>query len=144
MLIDAHTVHYQWKLPHLCQLLKHIGRFRDHSHWGKEKEIFTDRIQSMGEGNVFIDVCQSVHGGRVHPGYTPSSGCTPLRPPHQKTDGQQVVGTYPTGMHTCLKDTFHLCRHLIKTNVWCAEFPREPPESDVVKIRPRSVWISRN
>ena len=30
-------------------------------------------------------------GGRVHPGCTPSSGCTPL----------QWIGTHHTGMHTC-------------------------------------------
>ena len=49
MLIYAHTVHYQCKLPNLCQLLKHIlvdrkikvGRFRDIHTERKQKRLFS-------------------------------------------------------------------------------------------------------
>ena len=58
-----------------------------------DQALITDRIWSMGEGNVFTGVCYS--------------GCTPppvdVPPPfRQKTDGQQEVSSHPTGMHTCL------------------------------------------
>ena len=75
--------------------------------------IFTDRIRSMGEGNVFTGVCHSVHkwGGGCILDAPPSRGCNPpslvctlewMHPlPWLKIDGQQAVGTHPTAMHTC-------------------------------------------
>ena len=33
--------------------------------------FITDRIRSMGEGNVFTGACHSVYRGGVHPGCTP-------------------------------------------------------------------------
>ena len=65
----------------------------------------------LREGNVFISVCLSSGGGGwVHPeGMHSQDGCTPTHllrmdapthPPRQKTNGQQVGGMHPTGMHT--------------------------------------------
>ena len=59
-----------------------------------QKECHYRPHTEYGEGNVFIGVCHSVQQG---------GGCIQdPPPPPKKTDGQQAVGTHPTGMHTCL------------------------------------------
>ena len=55
--------------------------------------IVTDRIWSVGEGNVFIGVCHSVDRGRVHRGSDASPRCTP---PIQ-VDAPPLQWMQPTG-----------------------------------------------
>ena len=83
--------------------------------------IFTARKWSLGQGNVFTPVCHSVHRGCVSQhswGRPPLQGRHALPrqtpPPHSDTTwySQQVGGTHPTGMHTCLFSEYlviHLC-----------------------------------
>ena len=79
----------------------------------------------LGQGYVFTDVCDSVHGGgtvhagiplprdQAHPPGTRHNNPGPGTPPHQDqvppgTEhagryGQRAGGTHPTGMQSCLK-----------------------------------------
>ena len=73
--------------------------------------IFNDRIRSMGEGNVFTGVClftrpfafgggsawRGLHrrGSAWRGGLHEGGGASVLR-------GQILIGTHPTGMHSCM------------------------------------------
>ena len=76
----------------------------------------TARKRSLGQGNIFAPVCQSVHGGSTWAGTPPPRAGTPTpqagtplwagTPPlgryNPPSDGQCAGGTHPTGMHSCL------------------------------------------
>ena len=84
--------------------------------------LFTDRIQSMGEGNVFTGVCNSVHRGSPSWGeklllelLTPSWGGwvsgqsgRQIPPPHHGM-ATAAVGTHPTGMHSFYFEIWIIC-----------------------------------
>ena len=80
----------------------------------KSDGIFTARKRSLGQGNIFIGVCQEFcsQGGAPHPGgcFLPeglpprgggaSSGGVPGGDPAGTATA--AGGTHPTGMHSCL------------------------------------------
>ena len=58
--------------------------------------------RSLGQGNIFTNVCHSVQGwGDLHPGGSASRGVG-QNPPQSDTMayGQRAGGTHPTGMHS--------------------------------------------
>ena len=58
-------------------------------------QIFTVHKRSLGQGNIFTPVCDSVHrDGGLLPG-----GGVWWRPPRTAT---AAGGTHPTGMHSCI------------------------------------------
>ena len=71
--------------------------------------IFITRKRSLNQGNVFIPVSHSVHGGGAAcpiaclDTNTPRTDTLPLGIPPSNTTayGQQAGCTHPTGMHTC-------------------------------------------
>ena len=74
------------------------------------KDIVTARKRSLGGGNVFTPVCDSVHNGRclLHCWDTPPWADTPLvrHPPHlgryplgRYPPGQTPLGRHPLGKH---------------------------------------------
>ena len=73
--------------------------------------IFTARKRSLGQGNVFTSVCDSVHregvSAPLYAGIHTPLANTPKAdtPPSSDTMGygQQAGGTHPTGMHTCYR-----------------------------------------
>ena len=65
--------------------------------------IFTTRKRRLGQGNIFIPVCHSVHRGSTWAGTPPGTMYTlpgPGTPPEQCMLGD--TGNNPTVMHSCL------------------------------------------
>ena len=71
--------------------------------WFIDCPFITARKRSLGQGNMFTDVCLST-GGVPGPG-----GCLVEIPPRTAT---AAGGTQPTGMHSCFtfEITFHWFR----------------------------------
>ena len=92
---------------------------------GAYRCLFLPPTTKLQQGNVFTPVCHSVHRGSGRPpqeqtprlaadtlpgadtplGADTLPGADPPQPPravHAGRYGQQVDGTHPTGMHTCL------------------------------------------
>ena len=77
----------------------------------RKLSFYPRRIQSMGQGNVFTDVCLFTMGAVCLPtmpweGRPPSPLRNQKPPPCQDMGivtgyGQQAGGTHPTGMHPC-------------------------------------------
>ena len=72
-------------------------------------QIFTVPQTKLRKGNVFTPVCDSVHGGRVHPlgrhppGRHPQAYTPPVRYPLPPSSDMATVedSRHPTGMHSC-------------------------------------------
>ena len=68
-------------------------------NWNNHSLKKVPKVNLLDNKYAFQDVCPP-------PPWMQSPGCTSLQwmhPSRQKTDGQQAVGTHPTGMHNCFK-----------------------------------------
>ena len=86
--------------------------------------IFTAPKRSLGQGNIFIGMCQEFCSQGGVPGQvsprpgTPLGPGTPLPPTavHAGRYGQQAGSTHPTGMHSCANFVFGVPFKIKKTN----------------------------